>query len=366
MSAPDQHLVARALWEAGYQRAGDPRRRTTATCTTDGYLVESRVRNGSRIIVVSWRPPGKPTLSDLVTSREWLARYADTINGHGWTVSMRTHDLVVTSYPEGPAELQIADDVLTVLDDSTAGGTHLFLPPSLDRGLSQRADQVLRAAGGKWDRRVRAHVFKTTAAEARDVLLLTGHIVTARDLGCCPTPHEVVCRILDAAQVEDGHAVLEPSAGTGAIAEAAAALTDDVDCIEIDPGRAAEIRAGGYARNVWTVNFLNVPVIGAYCGDGDASPGYDRIVMNPPFACRADLRHVDHAMGFVRPGGRVVAVMSAGVLWRQDSDTREFRERVAVFAGSITALPDDSFKVSGIRVKTALVVVDRPDSGSDG
>ena len=84
---------------------------------------------------------------------------------------------------------------------------------------------------------------------------------------------------------------------------------------------------------------------------------YDRVLMNPPFGRQADIRHVTHALGFVKPGGMVVAVMSAGTEFRQDKTATAFREMVEARGGRLERLPDDAFAGAGISVRTVLAVI---------
>ena len=44
---------------------------------------------------------------------------------------------------------------------------------------------------------------------------------------------------------------------------------------------------------------------------------FDRIVMNPPFDHGADIRHIEHARGKLKPGGRLVAICAAGPRQRE-------------------------------------------------
>jgi 16S rRNA G1207 methylase RsmC len=87
----------------------------------------------------------------------------------------------------------------------------------------------------------------------------------------------------------------------------------------------------------------------------DAS--YDRVVMNPPFAGQDDIRHVMHAFSFLKPNGRLVAIMSAGVLFRANKLTTAFRDLVADNSGAIEPLPDGSFRSSGTAVNTCIVTL---------
>ncbi len=162
-----------------------------------------------------------------------------------------------------------------------------------------------------------------------------------------PTPQHLVEQLADLAGIEPGHHVLEPLAGTGAIARYLAELGAVVDCVEVDPGAAQGIQEAGWARNVITGDFLHRP----------RRADYDAVVMNPPFAKRQDLKHISHAEGFVRPGGRLVAVMSAGIAFWTDRAAAEFRQHVQEAGGTIEPLPDDTFHSVGIKMRTVVVVI---------
>lgn len=87
------------------------------------------------------------------------------------------------------------------------------------------------------------------------------------------------------------------------------------------------------------------------------NPVYDRVMMNPPFAKQADIRHVLHALKFLRPDGLLVSVMSAGVTFRDNRLTQDFRDLVRSRGGDIEALPDGAFKASGTMVNTVIVTI---------
>jgi 16S rRNA G1207 methylase RsmC len=85
---------------------------------------------------------------------------------------------------------------------------------------------------------------------------------------------------------------------------------------------------------------------------------YDRIVANPPFADGQDIAHVTHALAFLRPGGRLVAIMSSGFTFRQDRAALAFRDLVEERGGTVEELSADAFKVSGTGVRAVLVTID--------
>jgi 16S rRNA G1207 methylase RsmC len=65
---------------------------------------------------------------------------------------------------------------------------------------------------------------------------------------------------------------------------------------------------------------------------------YDRILMNPPFANGADIKHILHAIELLKPGGRLVAICADGP--RQ-------RDRLGPLAMLWIQLPHDTFADSG-------------------
>ena len=182
----------------------------------------------------------------------------------------------------------------------------------------------------------------------------------AKNLGWFPTPPAVVRELMDSAGVNYVHRgdpplrILEPSAGEGAIA---LAIREEMgagtilQCIEIDAGRAATLDVLGF--DVWQDDFLALRNMGA----GDK---YDRIVMNPPFDAQRDIDHVAHAVRFLAPGGKISAIMSASVEFRDNAKGIAFRALIEKMKGSIRDLPAGSFADSGTMVNTVLVELHAP------
>ena len=63
-----------------------------------------------------------------------------------------------------------------------------------------------------------------------------------------------------------------------------------------------------------------------------------------PFANGLDIDHVRHAFDQLAPGGRLVAVMSEGPVFRQDRKASDFREWLDELGGESEQLPEDSFR----------------------
>ena len=244
--------------------------------------------------------------------------------------------------------MKVPTSVLEVLDRAETDGPRLILTGTLDRKLYLDTAKVLEAAGGKWSRKERAHLFDGDAAEAIEPVILTGEVVSKKQqFGYFPTPAPVVQRLIELAELKPGMTVLEPSAGQGAIASAVAAQGCVVDCIEVQEANATVIFDAGYANLVLVRDFLTT----------EPGDGYDRVVMNPPFARQDDIRHVMHAHRFLQDGGLLVAVMSNGLTFRKTPLTREFQSLLAAEGGALHELPEGAFKESGTGVHTVIAVI---------
>lgn len=244
--------------------------------------------------------------------------------------------------------MRVSEDVLKVLDQAKTEGNQLVLIGQLDRKLYEQTNKVLEAAGGKWNRKAKAHLFAVDAAEAIERVLLTGEIATHQDFDFFPTPAQIVRKLLHLAQIQERMTILEPSAGTGNIAVEAQKI-GYVSCVELRADYVRRLRET--MPDDWdyvlVTDFLTV----------EPAAEYDRVVMNPPFRNQADIKHVLHALKFLKPSGRLVSVMSAGVTFRQNKLAADFRQLIEDRGGTIEPNPEDAFKESGTLVRTVNVVI---------
>ncbi|MBM9578925.1 methyltransferase [Leptospira sp. 201903070] len=150
--------------------------------------------------------------------------------------------------------------------------------------------------------------------------------------GFFPTPKPLAQRLIIEADIKPGMDVLEPSAGKGDLAET---ITEETgihpDTIEPVYSLKNILQAKGYT--VVADDFLDF-----------VDKRYDRILMNPPFENGNDIRHVKHAYSLLKPGGKLVAIMSEGPFFRQDHRSQEFREWLSEKGGASEKLPEGSFK----------------------
>ncbi|MBN9314201.1 MAG: DUF4942 domain-containing protein [Devosia sp.] len=196
----------------------------------------------------------------------------------------------------------------------------------------------------------------------------------ARYFGFFPTPDDAADRVFDGRgsrsfnngiivfQPKDKPRlrILEPSAGTGNLARRCVTVParagryaseyrydNLVDCVEIQPHLAAELEAEGHYNRVLCMDFLQL--------NPESTSPYDLVVMNPPFDRERDIDHVMHAVKFLKPGGRLTAIMSAGTEFRETRKATAFREFVASHGGEFVDLPAGSFSEVGTNVNTLYV-----------
>ena len=257
--------------------------------------------------------------------------------------------VVVKEHEVKKHSVEITPEVRDILEHCTCAGHVLLLPMrKLPRPLYESVNKVLRAFGGKWNREARGHVF----AGAAEVLLaeaLSGDSVVdqKKALQQFFTSPELAARMVEQAEIAPSMSVLEPSAGDGAIADEVAKVPGvDLHCMELDPKLCKTLRAKGY--ETWEGDFLEAP----------ARRQFDRVVMNPPFENHQDIQHVEHAYSLLKPGGRLVSIMSPAFTFQTTRAPAAFR-KLAERLGRWEELPVGSFKDSGTRVQTVLVVLDR-------
>lgn len=249
-------------------------------------------------------------------------------------------------------------DVLGVLAAATTEGKKVRLNSGkLARDLYIGVDKILKAMGSHWNRKLQAHVFEADPAPLLEHLLETGLIIRPEkpdNFGAFFTPEKLALSTVQLAQLEPGMRLLEPNAGDGALLVPAAEVVGIEQCVavEIQPHLADALRARGF--KVYQADFMSQRHWGP-------NMLFDRVVCNPPFAGQADIDHVLHAWSMLARRGRLVAIMSAGVLYRQNKKTLQFRELITSVGGTITANPAGSFKESGTNVHTVTVVMDKPN-----
>lgn len=175
-----------------------------------------------------------------------------------------------------------------------------------------------------------------------------------KDLSFYPTPDAVIRKLLAEVHIDAESHVLEPSAGDGSIVRALLAKGARVDAVEVEPGRVRalqELERGDRRLTVTHANFLTMP----------PRPVYSHVVMNPPFYGVHFMQHVMRAYEFLRPGGKLVAVLPASVEFNESKQHDAFRKWAKKhserYSQLFTDLPAESFAAAGTRINTVYILL---------
>lgn len=174
-------------------------------------------------------------------------------------------------------------------------------------------------------------------------------------LGFVPTPAHVVQKLVEWAQIVKGVTALEASAGKGNIAEALKEAGADVSVIEQDPILQKILKLKGFT--LVGEDFLST------------TGQYARIVMNPPFEGRRDIQHFLHAYQQLKPGRKVVAILSENAFVAKPTDSSYYQELIGNFTGwlkdlqaDVLPLPQNTFLSTErpTTVDTRVIVLTKP------
>lgn len=237
--------------------------------------------------------------------------------------------------------------VTDALKQMTIEGNVAKATRQLDRKLWVQLDQILNILGGKWNKKAKGHVFDDDPSDLIGNVILTGKVTKPENYGFFPTPQALASEVVKLAEIEPWMTVLEPSAGIGNLCDEIARFSTKISCFELQDKNVKVLAGKGY--QVTTGDFMEMEPCGSF----------DLVIMNPPFEKQQDVKHVMHACGFLRPGGRLVAIMSPSFTFRSDKRSADFREFVEKY-GYYRENPAGSFKESGTGVNTVTVVLDMP------
>ena len=143
-------------------------------------------------------------------------------------------------------------------------------------------------------------LFDYPPLEVLNEILASGCIPDRMSHQYYPTPESLACEAAALAEIGTTHYCLEPSAGTGGLADYMP--KERTVCVEASALHCKILEAKGY--DVRHADFLTWA----------AGDRFERIVMNPPFSEGRWQAHVQHAATMLAPGGRLVAIVPASAV----------------------------------------------------
>ncbi|AFC22635.1 hypothetical protein [Aeromonas phage 51] len=188
----------------------------------------------------------------------------------------------------------------SVLDEAGYRKVRRVTPNSLvlktyemDKFIVRQAGAVLESIGGA-KRKAGHYLFDYDPKRIVNEIIASGCVPDHKSHQFYPTPQELAELAVGYADIEDGMAVLEPSAGQGGIADY---LPAGSMLVEVSALHCEILKEKGHS-NVVQGDFLNISL-----------GKFDRIVMNPPFSDGRWQAHVEHAAGMLADCGVLVAIV---------------------------------------------------------
>ena len=247
----------------------------------------------------------------------------------------------------------LSSNTLDILNQCTVKDNSIHLPDvQLERSDYDAVNEVFSNLGGKWNKKEKAHLFPYPIAGLLAGVIASGELPPKNPTAFFPTPSGVVDSMIELSGVNEfmdaDWRVLEPSAGTGAIARAVRQAADSVTlhCCEVLPVNRAALQSEGF--EVVADDFMS------YTPDQP----YDVILMNPPFSLDGDpvayITHIRHAWSMLKEHGYLVAITPCGWLTNSTKKQVEFREFVCDQL-EFYEIGSGVFKESGTMTNTMLV-----------
>ncbi len=218
--------------------------------------------------------------------------------------------------------------------------------PTVPLKLYPQIKKILTAAGAVYKRGGFDFPPHLNPMEVIELLRAGETINPKKDYQFFETPPDVAKRVVEALGDIQGRRVLEPSAGRGALADLAKAAGADVVTVEAWDLNAKVLRDKGFI--VHEADFLQLT---------PADIGmFDAIVANPPFTRNADIRHVEHMLSFLKPGGVLSTITSAHWDTASHATAARFKQWIADKGVYVEEIPAGAFKSSGTSVPSRHLV----------
>lgn len=239
-----------------------------------------------------------------------------------------------------------------ILKKCIATGFQVKLPEiKLSREQYVEVKNKLELIGGKWTGgKVQAFVFKEDAAELLKQVANGEQRNIKKEYQFFGTPAALAARLVELAEIDSTHCILEPSAGQGAIIKAIHDIlpVSNVHYCELMP-----------LNKTFLEKISPVTEIGEDFLLMDEDFTFDRIVANPPFNKNQDIDHIRRMYDALRDGGRIVTIASKH--WQHSTQKKEtaFKNWLDEVNADIIEIEAGEFKESGTNIKTVILVIDK-------
>ena len=184
---------------------------------------------------------------------------------------------------------------------TTNQNTLTFDFPDRDKGVTAEIHEIMLMLGGARfsDKASAWYEFEYDVMTVVKEIVCSGCIPDHKSHQFYPTPDNIASDAVKIAEIGLGHNCLEPSAGTGNLADL---IPVPVTCVEVSELHCRVLESKDH--NVIHADFID------WAEQQDAMlNAYDRIVMNPPYSQGRWQRHIEAAVTMLAEDGVMVAIL---------------------------------------------------------
>lgn len=197
---------------------------------------------------------------------------------------------------------QILDMMMEAMARHSTKGSVVTMPYCPEKTASiKELGHIMESLGGRSSQCSSKYEFDYDPTSVLESIILAGHIPDDISHQFYATSRALASQVADEADIQEGMSILEPSAGTGSLAQHLP--KGQTTCVEVSPLRCSILKGLGF-DDVHTADFLEW---------SEGPHRFDRVVMNPPFSKGRALLHLDAAGRCLKDGGRLVAILPASL-----------------------------------------------------
>lgn len=243
-------------------------------------------------------------------------------------------------------------NAMDVFKNCTIDGNTIRLPKQdLGKELYNEVKTILEKNGGNWKGgKIAGFVFKFDPSSIFEKLQSGEKVNNQQKFQFFGTPPELADYLVELACIQARHEILEPSAGQGAIIQAIHKQFGErkVSAFELMKENQEIL------SKVPRVFLLGEDFLAASLPEQ-----FDRIVANPPFSSNQDIDHVKKMYACLKPGGRLVSIVSTS--WKHGTQKKQeaFKTWLKEVGAMEENVPAGAFKKSGTTVPTIILVIDK-------
>jgi len=244
---------------------------------------------------------------------------------------------------------------MEVFKQCSIDGNVIRLPKTdLGKELYGEVKTIIESNGGSWTGgKVAGFVFKFDPSSIFNKLQSGEKVNNKKKFQFFGTSPELARElVIKAGLNKSSKKILEPSAGQGAIVNAIANALPGT-WVDVCENMAENLEILEQHPNVHFIceDFLSI--------DKKYHNYYDRIIANLPFSNNQDIDHVMKMYECLKPGGRMVSIMS--ISWKHGTQKKQenFKQWLKEMNAQEEKVPAGAFKKSGTTVETIIITIDK-------